>query len=157
MNTRIAAAALAGMLAVAGYAAWGRAAPATPARPTATPARPSATPARPAATSAAPAATSAAPAPAGAIAVTAREFLYEPNKLTAKAGDVTFAVKNAGVVEHDFVIEDKAKKQMAQANPFAPGKTMQVKVKLAAGDYAVFCSIPGHREAGMAATLRVTP
>jgi uncharacterized cupredoxin-like copper-binding protein len=90
------------------------------------------------------------------VAVTAREFLYEPNKLTLKAGDVTFAVKNAGAVEHDFVIEDKARKQIAQATPFAPGRTVQVKARLAAGDYSIFCSIPGHREAGMMATLRVT-
>jgi uncharacterized cupredoxin-like copper-binding protein len=151
MLQRVVGAALAGVLVLAGYAALGHAAatrPPTP-RPGATATRPAATPTpRPAATEA---------APSGKIAVLAREFLYEPKQFTVKAGEVTFAVKNAGVIDHDFVIEDAKNKPIAQANPFAAGKTVEVKVKLAPGAYTIFCSIPGHREAGMSATLKVVP
>jgi uncharacterized cupredoxin-like copper-binding protein len=91
------------------------------------------------------------------VAVVAREFLYEPKDLIAKAGEVTFTVRNTGAVEHDFVVENAAKKLVAEARPFPPGKTVQVKARLTPGAYTVYCSIPGHREAGMQATLRVVP
>jgi uncharacterized cupredoxin-like copper-binding protein len=109
----------------------GRAAPAATPRPAATP---SATP-----------------------ALVAKEFLYEPKQVLAKAGDVTFTIKNVGSVDHDFVIEDSKGKVLAQATPFPAGKTVQVKAKLAAGSYTIFCSIPGHREAGMQTPLVVRP
>jgi len=100
----------------------------------------------------------AAPAPPSlSLSVVAREFVYEPKDLLAKAGEVTFTVRNAGTIEHDFVIENAAKKMVAEARPFPPGKTVQVKARLAPGTYVVYCSIPGHREAGMQATLRVVP
>jgi len=103
-------------------------------------------------------ATPASPgAPGGAIAVSAREFLYAPKQFTVKAGDLIFAVKNTGAVDHDFVIENAAKKKLAEATPFPPGKTVQVKAKLTAGTYTIFCTIPGHREAGMQASLKVNP
>lgn len=103
-------------------------------------------------------AASAVPAPPSlSVAVVAREFLYEPKDLVAKAGEVTFTVRNTGAVEHDFVVENAAKKLVAEARPFPPGKTVQVKARLTPGAYAVYCSIPGHREAGMQATLRVVP
>lgn len=96
-------------------------------------------------------------APSSSLTVVAREFLYEPKDLAAKAGEVTFTVRNAGAIEHDFVVENAAKKIVAEARPFPAGKTVQVKVRLAPGAYVVYCSIPGHREAGMQATLRVVP
>jgi uncharacterized cupredoxin-like copper-binding protein len=95
--------------------------------------------------------------PSLSVAIIAREFLFEPKDLIAKAGDVTFTVRNTGAVEHDFVVENAAKKLVAEARPFPPGKTVQVKVRLTPGAYTVYCSIPGHREAGMQATLRVVP
>ncbi|MDR7519706.1 MAG: cupredoxin domain-containing protein [Armatimonadota bacterium] len=105
-----------------------------------------------------PAASAPPPAPPSlSVAVIAREFLYEPKDLVAKAGEVTFTVRNTGAVEHDFVIESAAKKVVAEARPFPPGKTVQVKARLTPGTYVVYCSIPGHREAGMQATLRVVP
>ncbi|MDQ7859440.1 MAG: plastocyanin/azurin family copper-binding protein [Armatimonadota bacterium] len=105
---------------------------------------------------------SAAPAPPPAtpslsLTVVAREFVYEPKDLLAKAGEVTFTVRNTGAIEHDFVVENAAKKMVAEARPFPAGKTVQVKARLAPGAYVVYCSIPGHREAGMQATLRVVP
>ncbi|MGQ0571342.1 MAG: cupredoxin domain-containing protein [Armatimonadota bacterium] len=140
MHTRLVMSALVITMALTGFTvASGYAAPASPAAPAGR-----VTPASPA-------------APGGAIAVSAREFLYAPKQFAVKAGDVTFAVKNTGAVDHDFVIENAAKKKIAEATPFPPGKTVQVKAKLTAGTYTIFCSIPGHREAGMHAPLKVNP
>ena len=95
--------------------------------------------------------------PSATVSLVAREFLYEPKQVLAKAGEVTFIVKNTGSVEHDFAVEDARQKMLAQVTAFAPGKTIQAKVKLAAGAYTIFCSVPGHREAGMQAALAVKP
>ena len=138
MHVRRAVAALAGVLVLAGCGGSDRSAPPTP------------TPG-PAVT------TPGGAAPARRIAVTAREFAFEPNQFTVKAGASTFAVKNAGAIDHDFVIEDAKSKILAQANPFAAGKTVEVNATLAAGTYTVFCNIPGHREAGMTGTVKVAP
>jgi nitrite reductase (NO-forming) len=147
MFTRSVAVLLAGAIALAGWAASGHAAPTKPAATRPAP-RATATP-KPAATAAA--------ALSGRIAVTAREFQYEPNQFTVKAGEVTFVVKNAGAIDHDFVVEDAKNKELTMVHPFPAGKTMEVKVKLVPGTYTAFCSIPGHREAGMSAKLQVVP
>jgi uncharacterized cupredoxin-like copper-binding protein len=98
-----------------------------------------------------------AAAPTLAVTVVAREFLYEPKDLVAKAGEITFTVKNMGSIEHDFLVETPAKKMLVQTTPFPAGKTVQVKARLTPGAYTVYCSIPGHREAGMQASLKVVP
>jgi uncharacterized cupredoxin-like copper-binding protein len=93
-----------------------------------------------------------APAP---VTVTATEFKYTPKDVTAAAGDITFNVMNKGTVEHNFVVEDPKGKVLKEVDAIQPGKTLQVKVTLKAGKYAIVCTVPGHREAGMVATLTV--
>jgi hypothetical protein len=43
------------------------------------------------------------------------------------------------------------------AEDIEPGQTRRVTASLPAGIYTIYCSLPGHRDAGMAATLRVSP
>jgi len=93
-----------------------------------------------------------APAP---LAVTATEFKYAPKDVAAAAGDITFNVANKGTVEHNFVVEDPKGKVLKEVDSIQPGKSVQVKVNLKAGKYAIVCTVPGHREAGMVATLTV--
>jgi len=91
----------------------------------------------------------------GTIQLTAREFLYEPKELSASPGEVIFAVKNAGAIEHNFVLEDQAKKRQAAIPIVEPAQMAEAKANLQRGTYTVYCSIPGHKEAGMIATLHV--
>lgn len=88
--------------------------------------------------------------PAGTeITVRATEFMFDPNDFDVAAGTpITFVLVNEGVVEHDFTIEEINLKIATQA-----GETKQETVTIPAGDYVIFCSVPGHREAGMTATL----
>jgi len=90
-----------------------------------------------------------------AVTLVAREFLYEPPEATAKAGDVTFVVKNAGAIEHNFVLQDAAQKKIAEIAVIEPGATAEVNGTVAPGTYLIVCSLPGHRQAGMIATLKV--
>ena len=95
-----------------------------------------------------------APAPQ-TIKVIAREFAYEPKEFTARSGEIVFNVENAGAIEHNFLIDDAAKKTLAKVAVISSGETERVRVTLRAGVYAIYCDLPGHREAGMAAPLRV--
>jgi uncharacterized cupredoxin-like copper-binding protein len=92
-----------------------------------------------------------------AVMFKASEFLYKPGEGTAHAGEVVFVVKNEGAIEHNFVIQDAARKNVAEIAIIEPGTTTQVRAAVAPGTYAIFCTLPGHREAGMVATLVVVP
>jgi|FLYL01.1.fsa_nt_gi uncharacterized cupredoxin-like copper-binding protein len=98
------------------------------------------------------------PAPAAktpVVEVTVREFEIIPTDMAVKPGEVLFVVRNVGVIEHDFVIEDAAGKTAATIAVIGPGKTEELRVILRPGRYAVLCSLPGHKDAGMKATLTV--
>jgi len=91
---------------------------------------------------------------AAEVKIAAREFLYLPKDLSAAPGEVTFVVTNEGVIEHNFVVEDAAKAATAVIPIIEPGQTAQIKATLRPGTYTIYCSLPGHREAGMVAALQ---
>ncbi|MGH2454099.1 MAG: cupredoxin domain-containing protein [bacterium] len=96
--------------------------------------------------------TTTTPPAATTVTVTETEFKFEPQAMTAKAGQVTFEVKNSGAVEHNFIIEGTDVK----LEGIQPGQTKTATAPLAAGSYKVLCTIPGHQEAGMTGTLAVS-
>jgi len=98
----------------------------------------------------------AAPAPVR-IEVKAREFLFDPKELSARPVEVTFAVKNEGSIEHNFIIEDANRRTVAQIPVIEVGKTEELKVTLRPGTYTIACNLPGHKDAGMIGTLKVQP
>lgn len=91
------------------------------------------------------------------VEIKAREFAFDPKEISVRAGEVTFAVKNEGSIEHNFVIEDTARKTVAQISGIDAGKTEELKVTLRAGTYGIVCNLPGHKDGGMTASLRVQP
>lgn len=84
------------------------------------------------------------------LSVSAKDFSFDKTSLTAKAGSIEIALKNAGVVEHDFSIEGSDFIVQAKPGASATGRT-----SLSAGTYIYFCSVPGHRQQGMQGTLTV--
>ena len=88
----------------------------------------------------------------GSIKVTLTEFKYSTSTIELKAGDkATLDLKNAGAVEHDFVVDAASLKVSIQ-----PGKSATRTIgPLAAGSYEIYCSVPGHKESGMKAQLIV--
>ena len=60
------------------------------------------------------------------------------------------AVTNAGSQVHNLVIDGGG-----QTADLAAGDSETIPVDLGEGDYTVYCSIAGHREAGMESTLQV--
>ncbi len=85
-----------------------------------------------------------------AVTVTATEFHFKLSKTSVPHGTVTFTVKNAGTVGHDFKIGGK------KTAVIGPGKTAKLTVTLKAGKQAYSCTVPGHAAAGMKGTLKVT-
>jgi plastocyanin len=65
--------------------------------------------------------------------------------------DVTITITNNGVAAHDFVVEGTE----IDSGYINGGSSATVTVNLAPGEYVFFCSVPGHRAAGMVGTLIV--
>jgi uncharacterized cupredoxin-like copper-binding protein len=88
-----------------------------------------------------------------AVRMTAGEFFFAPREVTALPGKVTFSLRNGGEIEHNFVIETTGGKRVAEIAVIEPGQTLETAATLSAGTYTIYCSLPGHRDAGMVATL----
>ena len=85
------------------------------------------------------------------ISVDAKSFAFEPSRITIKAGeDVTIALESTDVA-HDFVVQGQGHVVGANAGKQAKGGLMIDKP----GTYKFWCSVSGHRTAGMEGTLVV--
>lgn len=100
-------------------------------------------------------ATDAAPASGGdgAIEVIARDIEFGEERYEATAGEIELRYSNQGSIAHTLRIDDvDGLKLEVTAN----GDEDQGSVDLEAGTYTLYCDVPGHREAGMEATLEVS-
>ena len=80
---------------------------------------------------------------------------WDRTSYQAKAGDVTFVVKNPSPIQHRFGVEGQGLN--AHGGDLAAGKTGNYTLKgLQPGEYQIVCDYPGHREAGMVAKLVVS-
>jgi uncharacterized cupredoxin-like copper-binding protein len=76
--------------------------------------------------------------------------------LVIKAEDIKFdekAYESEGAVVHTLLIYDKDNTQVGEELKVSPGQTEVATYDLPAGTYTLICDIPGHKEAGMVATL----
>jgi plastocyanin len=79
---------------------------------------------------------------------------FDTKQLSAKAGTVTITFANSAPVEHNVTIARGSK--VLGATPTFGGGTRTLTVSLKAGSYTFYCSVPGHRQAGMEGTLGVS-
>lgn len=79
---------------------------------------------------------------------------YSTNSLTAKAGSVSIAFTNSSSLMHNVTVESSAHKVIGATATFSGG-TRILPLNLKPGVYKFFCSVPGHRMAGMEGTLTV--
>jgi plastocyanin len=82
------------------------------------------------------------------------ELAYTSTSETAKAGKVTIEFKNPQALTHDVAIENSAGEEVGATELIADGSDTTT-VDLKPGTYHYFCTVPGHREAGMEGTLTV--
>jgi plastocyanin len=82
------------------------------------------------------------------------QLAYSTKSLTANAGKVSIDFTNMSPLAHNVTIESSAGKIIG-ATPTFQGGAKTLTLELKAGTYKFFCSVPGHRMAGMEGTLTV--
>jgi plastocyanin len=85
--------------------------------------------------------------PSGALA-------YEQKSLSTNAGQVTIEFDNPSSTDHDVTIEDDGGTEVAATDIIADD-TATANADLQSGSYTFFCSVDGHRQAGMEGPLTV--
>jgi len=80
---------------------------------------------------------------------------FTKSALTAKAGTVTIDFTNSSPLAHNFTVQQGTSGPVVGATPTFMGGTKTLTLKLKAGTYTFYCSVPGHRAAGMQGTLTV--
>ena len=80
---------------------------------------------------------------------------FTKGTLTAKAGTVTINFTNSSPLAHNFTVQQGTSGPVVGATPTFMGGTKTLTLKLKAGTYTFYCSVPGHRAAGMQGTLTV--
>lgn len=81
------------------------------------------------------------------------QLAYNTKSLSATAGKVTITMTNMSPLEHNFTVASGGK--VLGATPTFDGGTRSVTLNLKPGKYVFYCSVPGHRQAGMEGTLTV--
>ena len=79
---------------------------------------------------------------------------FDQKDATAKAGNVTINFDNKQSLQHDVAVADSSGKVLGQTDLVSSG-TANATVNLTAGTYTFYCTVPGHKEAGMEGTLTV--
>jgi plastocyanin len=82
------------------------------------------------------------------------DLAFDQKDVSAKAGSVTINFDNQQPLQHDVKVEDSSGQELGGTD-LVSSSTADATVDLQPGTYTFFCSVPGHREAGMEGTLTV--
>ena len=78
------------------------------------------------------------------------QLAYVTNEARAEAGTLNVRSKNDSGTPHNIVVDDKGEGKVVQ-----DGGVSEFEAEFAAGEYQYYCSVPGHRAAGMEGKLTV--
>jgi uncharacterized cupredoxin-like copper-binding protein len=81
------------------------------------------------------------------------QLRFTTKALSAKAGAATISFANSSPLPHNMTIAQGT--TVLGATPTFQGGTKTLSLKLAPGTYVFYCSVPGHRQAGMEGRLTV--
>lgn len=77
---------------------------------------------------------------------------FDEDAYTVRTSDVTVEYEQGGNLRHTLLVEGVEDFELAVT---AAGDADVGTVELSPGEYTIYCDVPGHREAGMEATLSV--
>ena len=88
------------------------------------------------------------------IEVKETEFELQPAEITLdKPGTYVFRAVNSGDTVHALEVEGEGIEE--ETEEIEPGQSAELKVKLKAGTYELYCPVDGHAEEGMEGKLTV--
>ena len=90
-----------------------------------------------------------------ALVAKGNKLAYDSTKKTAKAGKVRITFTNASTLPHNVVLQTASGTTVGRTPTFSGGGTKVFSATLKRGRYTYFCSVPGHRQAGMEGKLTV--
>jgi plastocyanin len=82
------------------------------------------------------------------------ELAYDTSTLDASAGEVTIEFDNPASLSHDVCLESPDGEEVGCSDLITEDST-ELTEELQPGDYTFYCSVAGHRDAGMEGTLTV--
>ena len=88
-------------------------------------------------------------------AVDGTDLAYVQKDAKAKAGQVSIDFTNPQALSHDVAVEDSKGSEVGGTDLVAKGSTVATIGDLKPGEYTFYCTVPGHREAGMEGKLSV--
>jgi len=89
-----------------------------------------------------------------ALAADATQLAYDQTEVSVPAGSVTVDFENPSSTPHDVVVEDADGNELMSTEEIS-SSSATATAKLDPGTYTFFCSVDGHRDAGMEGTLTV--
>ena len=90
------------------------------------------------------------------IAINVMDFMIEPTDVEVVGPTVTIDVTNDGPTPHNLTVRDAAGEVLMGTEDLSVGDTATISGALDAGEYTIFCALPGHESLGMSGTLIVT-
>ena len=82
-------------------------------------------------------------------------LVFEPDGLEAKPGTLTITYANPSPVSHSIAVATANGNVLGETEIFSAGSEELTLDDLAPGKYVFYCTVPGHREAGMEGDLTV--
>lgn len=84
------------------------------------------------------------------------QLAYTVSAATSGAGALQIDSRNASSVPHDIALQEGTDgRVLGEGETVSNGGVSRVSVSLRPGRYTFYCTLPGHREAGMQGTLTV--
>lgn len=86
------------------------------------------------------------------LSIEAQDIAFSTSEIKVKPGDV-IEMTNTGQLPHDFTVDPLGIHEVTPSN----GDTVTITIPEDAepGDYEFYCSVPGHKQAGMVGTLTI--
>jgi plastocyanin len=84
----------------------------------------------------------------------AGQLSYNTKQLSAHAGPIAITMTNMSPVEHNVTVARGS--TVLGATPTFTGGSRTLTLNLKPGTYTFYCSVPGHRQAGMEGTLTIS-
>jgi len=90
---------------------------------------------------------------ASQVAITADNLAFSPGRIELSAGEPVAVALTAADIQHYLVVDEIDVQLVADRGETAIGELMFLEP----GSYVGYCSVPGHREAGMELEIVVAP